>query len=145
MKQIETIFNEYWCRNSKLFFAKDRENESIYNLVIVEADKIEIENKLILYMAIRLLAESYMIDKFITDVPRGNDIIQKIYLKKNQSSFLIKAYRKHINDKAMNTLELVAMITPENTHLNSFMFELILDMSVRQLFKLYQEVKILKV
>jgi hypothetical protein len=149
LKQIETIFNEYWCRNNTLSFSTDRENEPIYNLVIIEADKIvdnekiEIENKLILSMAIRLLAESYMIDKIISDVTNGNDIIQDIYLKKNQSSFLIKAYRKHINDNAMNTLELVAMITPENIHLNSFMFEPILDMSVRQLFKLYQEVKIL--
>lgn len=151
LKQIETIFNEYWCRNNKLSFSTDRENESIYNLVIIEADKIvddekiEIENKLILSMAIRLLAESYMIDKIIADITNGIEIIQEIYSKKNQSSFLTKAYREHINDSAMNTLELVAMITPENIHLNSFMFEPILDMSVRQLFKLYQEVKILEV
>ena len=45
----------------------------------------------------------------------------------------------------MNTLELVAMITPENIHINSFMFEPILDMSIKQLYGLYQNVKALKV
>ena len=43
----------------------------------------------------------------------------------------------------MNVLELVAMITPENIHLNSFMFEPILDMSLKQLYNLYNEVKAL--
>ena len=54
---------------------------------------------------------------------------------------MIKAYRKYINDGVMNTLELVAMITPENIHLNSFMFEPILDMSLKHLYDLYQTVK----
>lgn len=74
-------------------------------------------------------------------VPNGNDVINDIYSKKNQSAWMIKAYRKHINDGAMNTLELVAMITPENIHLNSFMFEPILDMSLKHLHDLYQTVE----
>lgn len=43
----------------------------------------------------------------------------------------------------MNTLEIVAMITPENIHLNSFMFEPILDMSLKHLYKIYNDVKAL--
>ena len=61
--------------------------------------------------------------------------------KQNQTAWLIKAYKEYINDKMTNILELVAMITPENIHLNSFMFEPILDMSVKQLYKLYNDVK----
>ena len=68
-----------------------------------------------------------------------------IYSKKNQSARLIQAYKQYINDDAMNTLELVAMITPENIHINSFMFEPILDMSIKQLYDLYQNVKALNV
>ena len=41
----------------------------------------------------------------------------------------------------MEILEQVAMLTPENIHLNSFMFEPILDMSLLHLYDLYQEVK----
>ena len=96
-------------------------------------------------MAIRLKAELYMKDKILADIMNGNDIMNDIYSKKNQSAWLTKAYKQYINDDAMNTLELVAMITPENIHINSFMFEPILDMSIKQLYGLYQNVKALKV
>ena len=147
LKNIQDIFNTYWCKNSNLSFANGRETELIYDMIMVEADKIvnveklEIESKLILSMAIRLKAEKYMKERILSDVPNGNDIINDIYSGNNQSAWMIKAYREHINDGVMNTLELVAMITPENIHLNSFMFEPILDMSLRHLYDLYQTVK----
>ena len=142
LKNIQDIFNTYWCKNSNLSFANGRETELIYDMIMVEADKIvnveklEIESKLILSMAIRLKAEKYMRERILSDVPNGNDIINDIYSGNNQSAWMIKAYREHINDGVMNTLELVAMITPENIHLNSFMFEPILDMSLRHLYDL---------
>lgn len=151
LKQIQDIFNQYWCKNDNVEFAVGRENDLIYNVIMAEADKIvdveklEIENKLILSMAIRLKAELYMKDKILADISNGSDIMSDIYSKKNQSAWLTKAYKQYINDDAMNTLELVAMITPENIHINSFMFEPILDMSIKQLYGLYQNVKALKV
>ena len=151
LKQIEDIFNKFWCKNKNVTFAVGRENELIYDVIMTEADKIvdieklEIENKLILSMAIRLKAELYMKDKILSDIVNGNDIMNDIFSKKNQSAWLTKAYKQYINDDAMNTLELVAMITPENIHLNSFMFEPILDMSLKQLYGLYQNIKTLKV
>ena len=149
LKQIQDIFNQYWCKNDKVNFADGRENELVYDILMQEGEKItdveklEIENKLILSMAIRLKAELYMKNRIISEVPNGIDIINEIYSKKNQSAWLIKGYKKHINDESMNVLELVAMITPENIHLNSFMFEPILDMSLKQLYNLYNEVKAL--
>lgn len=147
LKNIQDIFNTYWCKNSNVDFANGRETELIYDIIMVEADKImdveklEIESKLILSMAIRLKAEKYMKEKILSNAPNGNDVINYIYSKKNQSAWMIKAYRKYINDGVMNILELVAMITPENIHLNSFMFEPILDMSLKHLYNLYQTVK----
>lgn len=149
LKQIQDIFNQYWCKTDNVNFALGRENELIYDVIMQESEKItgveklEIENKLILSMAIRLKAELYMKNRILSDLPNGLDVMNNIYSKKNQSAWLIKAYKKHINDDTMNTLELVAMITPENIHLNSFMFEPILDMSLKQLHKLYNDVKAL--
>lgn len=149
LKQIQDIFNQYWFKNDKVNFADGRENELVYDILMQEGEKItdveklEIENKLILSMAIRLKAELYMKNRIISEVPNGIDIINEIYSKRNQSAWLIKGYKKHINDESMNVLELVAMITPENIHLNSFMFEPILDMSLKQLYNLYNEVKAL--
>lgn len=150
LKQIQDIFNKYWCKNSPLNFASGRETELIYDILIQEGEKIidveklEIENKLILSMAIRLKGELYMRNRILKDVSNGTAIISEISNKKNQSAWLIKAYKKHIGDEIMNILELVAMITPENIHLNSFMFEPILDMSLKQLYKLYNDVKKLR-
>ena len=149
LKQIQDFFNKYWFKKEPTTFAVDRESESVYDILIQESEKItdieklEIENKLILSMAIRLIGEEYMQNKIISDVANGKDILKGIFSNKNQSAWLIKEYKKHINDDAMNTLEIVAMITPENIHLNSFMFEPILDMSLKHLYKIYYDVKAL--
>ena len=149
LNQIQAIFNKYWCKKEPVIFAKGRENEKVYDVLMQESEKIkdieklEIENKLILSMAIRLKGELYMQTKIVADLPNGHDILKDIFSKKNQSAWLIKAYKKYINDGAMNTLEIVAMITPENIHLNSFMFEPILDMSLKHLYKIYNDVKAL--
>jgi hypothetical protein len=149
LKQIQDIFNQYWCKKCNVNFADGRENELIYDLIMSEADKIagvekiEIENKLILSIAIRLKAELYMKNRILSDVANGIDIINNIYSKRNQSAWLIKAYRDNINDEVMSILDIVAMITPENIHLNSFMFEPILDMSSKKLYEVYQEIKTL--
>lgn len=145
--EIEKIFNQYWCKSSNINFAKDRETDHIYDIIITEADailpveKLEIENKLILSMAIRLKSDEYMIRKISNDVTNGTSIINSIYQKGNQSAFLYKKYKNSINDEAMEILEEVVMLAPENIHLNSFMFEPILDMSLLHLYDLYQKVK----
>ena len=149
LNQIQDIFNKYWCKKEPTTFAVGRESELVYDILMQESEKItdieklEIENKLILSMAIRLMGEEYMQNKIISDLSNGQDILKDIFSKKNKSAWLIKEYKKHINDDAMNTLEIVAMITPENIHLNSFMFEPILDMSLKHLYKIYNDVKAL--
>lgn len=145
--EIEKIYNQYWCKSSNVNFAKNRETDSVYDIIINEAnaivpvEKLEIESKLILSMAIRLKSDKYMIQKISNGVANGASIINDIYKKGNQSAWLYKEYKKSINDNAMAVLEQVAMLTPENIHLNSFMFEPILDMSLLHLYDLYQEVK----
>lgn len=149
LNQIQDIFNKYWCKKEPTTFAAGRESELVYDILMQESEKItdieklEIENKLILSMAIRLIGEVYMQNRIISDLSNGRDILKDIFSKKNQIAWLIKEYKRHINDDAMNTLEIVAMITPENIHLNSFMFEPILDMSSKYLYKIYNDIKAL--
>lgn len=64
-------------------------------------------------------------------------------IKSNQTSALIKEFEKlcsPTNDIQLLIKE-VNLITPENIHLNSFMFEPLVDMSVWRLKKLYQDTK----
>lgn len=86
--EIEKIYNQYWCKSSNVNFAKNRETDHIYDIIIKEADaivpveKLEIESKLILSMAIRLKSDEYMIQKISSKVTNGTAIINDIYQKR---------------------------------------------------------------
>ncbi len=67
--------------------------------------------------------------------------VDPVYGGKSQGIKLIEAYEKYVNDDVMKVLRKVAMLTPENIHLNAFMYEQIWDMSLTHLYDLYQEVK----
>ena len=94
--------------------------------------QVSLENKIVLSIAIRLKAESFMISQ-ITDQASVAGIIT------NQTLKLFELYRNEQNDEneKIKLLEQVNLMTPENIHFNSFMYEPILDMSdehLRQLF-----------
>ena len=106
-------------------------------------DEIYIENKIVFAIAIRLKTEDYLISKLrlVMLVEDFNNFYSNIKL--NQTSVLIKKFEKlcsPTNDIQLLIKE-VNLITPENIHLNSFMFEPLVDMSVWRLKKLYQDIK----
>ena len=106
-------------------------------------DEIHIENKVVFAVAIRLKTEDYLISK-LRQVMLTEDF-NNFYnnIKSNQTSVLIKEFEKlcsPTNDIQLLIKE-VNLITPENIHLNSFMFEPLVDMAVWRLKKLYQDTK----
>ena len=106
-------------------------------------DEIHIENKIVFAIAVRLKTEDYLISKLrqVMSVEDFNNFYNNI--KSNQTSALIKEFEKlcsPTNDIQLLIKE-VNLITPENIHLNSFMFEPLVDMSVWRLKKLYQDTK----
>ena len=106
----------------------------------VAADtSINFENKILLSMAIRLLAEKFM-------VTRINDPAFVADLDSSQTGKLFGRFKKDfaIETEAIRTLENVVLMTPEQIHVNSFMYEPILDMSDDHLRKLLGDVKKLK-
>jgi hypothetical protein len=94
-----------------------------------------LENKIVLAIAIRLTAEKYMIAKI-----KDGKFVEAIVSKQTQA--LIKRFKSDFPAEtvAIKTLELVALMTPENIHVNSFMYEPILDMSDDHLKRLYRQV-----
>jgi energy-coupling factor transporter ATP-binding protein EcfA2 len=102
------------------------------------ADGINFENKIVLAIAIRLAAEQFMVAKI-------NDPGFMAGIDSNQTTRLVRKFRDlfSANVATINVLQRVALMTPENIHLNSFMYEPILDMSDGHLRKLYCEVKAL--
>ncbi len=100
---------------------------------------INLENKIVLSIAIRILAEKFMVEKIIDD-----KFVEGI--KANQTPYLLKKYIELFPSEVSNIeiIQGVVLMTPENIHLNSFMYEPILDMSDEHLRALYKEVVALK-
>lgn len=100
-------------------------------------DPIKIENKICLSIACRLKAEDYMIGKMSHEV----NLMQKINaISSNQARELFNLYKSISNDQ-VDLIEEVNMMTPEGIHLNSFMYEPLIDMSANHLVSLYKKCK----
>ena len=139
---LDEIYNTLFGGNEKSPDEKKPMIDIIRNeaaLCTKAGDGINFENKIVLSIAIRLGAEEYMI-KLI------NNATFVASIDSNQTSKLLKKFRElfSVNTQAINVLERVALMTPENIHLNSFMYEPILDMSDEHLRKLYSDVLALK-
>lgn len=121
--------------------------ERVIDLIFREADKIEIgpevhelyiEDKVILSIAIRLKAEYFLKAALVA----AGKTAEELKTRRNQTSEWIDLY-KTLNPPAdkFRIMEKVNMMTPEYIHLNSFMYEPLIDMSVWHLIELYKEVK----
>ena len=98
---------------------------------------LDLEKKVVLSIAIRLNAERYMISEI-------NDLNWVKTIQKNQTAQLIKRFKEVVKGKKesaeyIELMDRVNLMTPENIHLNSFMYEPILDMSSEHLCDLYKE------
>lgn len=141
IKDLKKIFEEYIGRSD--FDESLDDNIKIYDIIMDLANNYisnqdnNLENKLILAIAIRLKSEEYMKQK-ITD----QNFLDELDSAKNQTRNL---YNKFIKDfpsefEAKKLLDSVNIMTPENIHLNAFMYEPILDMGIDSLIKLYSDI-----
>ncbi|GAB0053196.1 hypothetical protein YGH029_05130 [Helicobacter pylori] len=116
--------------NSKLYFKAIYDiAEEIYN--DKNRNHIELQNKIIFSIAIRLKVEEWMLNK----------LNQEFKSEKNQTRELYDATKKELTDDEKRIIQKILMITPENIHINSFMFEPILDISLDHLYTCLEEVK----
>lgn len=105
--------------------------------ILPEADATaELESKIILSIAIRLQAEEFMVKKI-------SDQLFVDAITSNQTSKLLSRFKTDFPGEtdSIALLEQVNLMTPENIHLNSFMYEPILDMAPEHLKTLYTDVK----
>jgi hypothetical protein len=102
----------------------------------LKSKKKTLDEKLVLSIGIRLQAEKFMIEKI-------DDNIFLTSIKRNQTVTLFREYKNRFNSDrdSINLLEKVNLMTPENIHLNSFMYEPIIDMSGDHLINLYKNVR----
>jgi hypothetical protein len=130
--------------------------ESLYCICdVLTIDNAELENKVLLAIAIRHKAEAYMKAELrdytgqITwrqnrknnKTGTTNQFLLDIKEKKNQARELLNGFKQFGEAEQIKLLEEVAIMTPENIHLNSFMYEPIMDMDISELIGLYRKVK----
>lgn len=130
---FEGSFSDFSAVNGTAFDLVMTACDGIYQ---IDDDNLSLEQKITLSIGIRLAAEEILINKI-------NDPAYVASIGKNQTGKLIRRYEKSGNCEAtvLRAVKRVALMTPENIHLNSFMFEPILDMSGHHLKSLYGEVK----
>lgn len=142
---VDDVFTIYKNRITKL---RDKELDfdktiKIQNFIFSTADsiieekdtnEILLENKITLAIASRLKTEKYMISK----LPE----VDLTKIKHVQTRVLSNMYKKkHPTSLNLGIIDKVNLMTPENIHVNSFMYEPLIDMSVYHLLNLYQETK----
>lgn len=155
---LKEVFNEYIGK--KTFNSQLDDSQYVSSIIFNVADEVKLinnklEDKVILAIAIRLVAEKIMIKslksstKKITWELKKNQMISGstmeflTYLESapNQTRELVSAYMQLDNIEHAGLLAKVNIMTPELIHINSFMYEPILDMDINELISLYQSLK----
>ena len=141
VQELEEMFNFIWRSNRTL----QGKNRKVYDVIFEVADEIinetqehvNLENKVVLSIAIRMMAE-----KQIVDAIDGGEELEGILKSSFPTVNLINLYKNKFSteEARIATYERVNLMTPENIHLNSFMFEPLLDISDDYLKKLYRDI-----
>jgi hypothetical protein len=143
-KQLDDTYKKIFADQSGQSW-KDA-NEKVVEMIEREAKaclkpgtEINFEHKVVLAIATRFTAERFMISKISDDV-------WVAAITKNLTSSLFEKFKDKFptDAKAIKILQDVLLMTPENIHMNAFMYEPIIDMSGDHLTRLYREVSELK-
>ena len=106
--------------------------------IMSDPNEVEIANKLVLSIAIRIKAEKYMQSVLTAEQ------LAELRPNRNRTAELLNIFKKyHATDMEDQCLEMnkVLMLTSENIHFNNFKFEPLVDISILHLKQLYGEVK----
>ena len=116
-------------------------DESINKIMLSECEKcldgdkngFNLDSKIVLSIGIRLLAEKYIYEK-------DNSIVLSEY---KSLGMLYSYYKKHHTDdrNGLKLLDAACIMSSSNIHLNSFMFEPIMDTSINYLISLYTKLR----
>lgn len=141
VSHLDAIYNSLFGTHG----ASADPSQAVVTVIEQEAERclsapegINFPNKVVLAIATRLIAERFM-------VGRINDSSFLAGITSNQTGNLVRKFHELFPAErdTHGVLQRVALMTPENIHLNSFMYEPILDMSDGHLRKLFADVRAL--
>ena len=109
--------------------------------IMTDPNEVDIVNKLVLSIAIRMKAEQYMVS-----VLSAEQVAEIRPNKRNRTAELLNIMKKYHGvdmEDECRMMNKVLMLTSENIHFNNFMFEPLVDISIQHLKQLYNDVKAL--
>lgn len=142
---IENIYDIYKSHLSEIgdkevTFTEEKFKDVLFDeatAVLEDANDVDLANKLILSMAIRLKSEALM-KSILTE-----EQLAEMEVGNNQTGQLLKLLKKYYSESHRDLcllMDRVVMLTSENIHFNNFMFEPLVDISSLHLKKLYRDV-----
>ncbi|AHH45050.1 AAA family ATPase [Mesomycoplasma bovoculi] len=132
---------EKWENNSELLEIYNEANDVLdqYKNDKLELKlELELELKVVLSIAIRLKSEEYMIKKLKLNGVDDKEINQN---KQTGQLFNLCLKNKLIPQNDQLILKKALIIMPENVHINSFMYEPLIDTELEDLIKSYNDIK----
>lgn len=138
---LDEIFNSLFGTSAHWNSPRD----AVIDMIVAQANagvgaggSLNLSNKITLSIAIRIAAEKYMVER-IDDAEFLDSV------RSNQTPQLLVRYMKDFpsDTDVIRTIDAVVLMTPEHIHVNSFMYEPILDMSDEHLARLLAEVNAL--
>lgn len=125
----------------KVKIDKYEDNTLLIDLIQKQAKEVgpndtQLEYKIILSIAIRLITEEFIINK----INENEDFKEPT---SNQTRYLLDKMRKlypGLRKEILRIFDAVNIVTPEQIHFNSFMYEPLVDMDILELLQLYQAV-----
>lgn len=139
--ELDRIFNETFQSGKKKSWKSA--NRSVIDLLFEQAEValgadegINFENKIVLSIATRIVAEQHMVAKLADSTFTDG-------ITRNQTQTLFQEYKARGcgTSDSLRALDDVVLMTPENIHVNSFMYEPIIDLSDTALRDLYGRVR----
>jgi len=136
VSKLKELFSSILSDQSNI--AKIVDNDRNYDTLLEKALAISTENlegKITKSIAIRLKGERFVISSIGDD-----DFVNQI--EKHQTAELIDKYKEMFPDNRdiIKALDKIQLMTPESIHVNSFMYEPLLDMSNEYLDALYTQI-----
>lgn len=150
---IEPLYKEYMgaADFGDSVVPTDKVLDILYNICDeITLTDTNLENKIILAMGIRHKAEVFMISQISGYTGQlnwqrrtgsGTDFLAYVGNTRNQTRELVEGYQQFGAPEKLKILDEVNIMTPEHIHINSFMYEPLLDMDITELLGLYQKVK----
>ena len=107
--------------------------QSLASNILQDTDEVSLENKLVLSIAARIQIEKFMKSKIIENEGSCPDATE------NQTRKWFDKAKPYLTSDEIIIMEEINLVTPENIHLNAFMYEPLIDVSSWALKELYSK------